>query len=137
MTYTIEQKCISKGVKLTDQRKLIAKTMSEADDHPDVSELYNRVSKVDSKISIATVYRTVKLFEETGILAKHDFKGGKARYEEMRESHHDHLIDIKSGEIIEFVDDEIEKLQKKVAEKYGYDLVDHKLELYELRKKLS
>ena len=135
MTDTIEQKCISKGVKLTDQRRLIAKTMSEADDHPDVSELYNRVSKVDSKISIATVYRTVKLFEETGILAKHDFKGGKARYEEMRESHHDHLIDIKSGEIIEFVDDEIEKLQKKVAEKYGYDLVDHKLELYGIKKK--
>jgi Fur family ferric uptake transcriptional regulator len=135
MTDTIEQKCISKGVKLTDQRKLIAKTMSESDDHPDVSELYNRVSKVDSKISIATVYRTVKLFEETGILAKHDFKGGKARYEEMRESHHDHLIDIKSGEIIEFVDDEIEKLQKKVAEKYGYDLVDHKLELYGIKKK--
>ena len=135
MTDTIEQKCISKGVKLTDQRKLIAKTMSEADDHPDVSELYNRVSKVDSKISIATVYRTVKLFEEAGILAKHDFKGGKARYEEMRESHHDHLIDIKSGKIIEFVDDEIEKLQKKVAEKYGYDLVDHKLELYGIKKK--
>ena len=135
MTDTIEQKCISKGVKLTDQRRLIARTMSEADDHPDVSELYNRVSKVDSKISIATVYRTVKLFEEAGILAKHDFKGGKARYEEMRESHHDHLIDIKSGEIIEFVDDEIEKLQKKVAEKYGYKLVDHKLELYGIKKK--
>jgi len=135
MIDTIEQKCISKGVKLTDQRRLIARTMSEADDHPDVDELYNRVSKIDSKISIATVYRTVKLFEETGILAKHDFKGGKARYEEMRESHHDHLIDIKSGEIIEFVDDEIEKLQKKVAEKYGYDLVDHKLELYGIKKK--
>ena len=135
MTDTIEQKCISKGVKLTDQRRLIARTMSEADDHPDVDELYNRVSKIDSKISIATVYRTVKLFEETGILAKHDFKGGKARYEEMRESHHDHLIDIKSGEIIEFVDDEIEKLQKKVAEKYGYKLVDHKLELYGVKKK--
>ena len=135
MTDTIEQKCILKGVKLTDQRRLIARTMSEADDHPDVSELYNRVSKVDSKISIATVYRTVKLFEEAGILAKHDFKGGKARYEEMRESHHDHLIDIKSGEIIEFVDDEIEKLQKKVAEKYGYELIDHKLELYGVKKK--
>ena len=135
MTDTIEQKCISKGVKLTDQRRLIARTMSEADDHPDVNELYNRVSKKDSRISIATVYRTVKLFEETGILAKHDFKGGKARYEEMRESHHDHLIDIKSGEIIEFVDEEIEKLQKKVAKKYGYDLVDHKLELYGIKKK--
>tara|TARA_B000000441_G_C21745453_1_gene357339 strand:+ start:45 stop:455 length:411 start_codon:yes stop_codon:yes gene_type:complete len=135
MTETIEQKCIAKGVKLTEQRKIIAKVMSEANDHPDVDELYIRVSKIDSKISIATVYRTVKLFEEAGILAKHDFKGGKARYEELSESHHDHLIDIKTGEIIEFVDDEIEKLQKKVAEKYGYELVDHKLELYGVKKK--
>ena len=135
MSETIEQKCIKKGVKLTDQRKIIAKVMSEAHDHPNVDELYNRVSKIDSKISIATVYRTVKLFEEFGILAKHEFKGGKARYEELSESHHDHLIDIKSGEIIEFVDQEIEKLQKKVAEKYGYDLVDHKLELYGVKKK--
>ena len=135
MLETIEQKCIKKGVKLTDQRKIIAKVMSEANDHPDVDELYNRVSKIDSKISIATVYRTVKLFEEFGILAKHEFKGGKARYEQLNESHHDHLIDIKSGEIIEFVDEEIEKLQKKVAEKYGYDLVDHKLELYGVKKK--
>ena len=135
MSETIEQKCIAKGVKLTDQRKIIAKVMSEANDHPDVDELYNRVLKIDSKISIATVYRTVKLFEEFGILAKHEFKGGKARYEQLNESHHDHLIDIKSGEIIEFVDQEIEKLQKKVAEKYGYDLVDHKLELYGVKKK--
>ena len=135
MNETIEQKCISKGVKLTEQRKIIAKVMSEANDHPDVDELYNRVSKIDSKISIATVYRTVKLFEESGIVAKHDFKGGKARYEELSESHHDHLIDIKTGEIIEFVDDEIEKLQKKVAEKYGYKLVDHKLELYGIKNK--
>ena len=135
MSDTIEQKCISKGVKLTEQRKIIAKIMSESDDHPDVDELYNRVSKIDPKISIATVYRTVKVFEEAGILAKHDFKGGKARYEEMRESHHDHLIDVKTGEIIEFVDEEIEKLQKKVAEKYGYKLVDHKLELYGVKKK--
>ena len=135
MNETIEQKCISKGVKLTEQRKIIAKVMSESNDHPDVDELYNRVSKIDSKISIATVYRTVKLFEESGIVAKHDFKGGKARYEELSESHHDHLIDIKSGEIIEFVDDEIEKLQKKVADKYGYELVDHKLELYGVKKK--
>ena len=134
MSETIEQKCIAKGVKLTEQRKIIAKVMSEANDHPDVDELYNRVSKIDSKISIATVYRTVKLFEEFGILAKHEFKGGKARYEQLNESHHDHLIDIKSGEIIEFVDQEIEKLQKKVAEKYGYDLVDHKLELYGVKK---
>ena len=135
MSETIEQKCIAKGVKLTDQRRIIAKVMSEASDHPDVDELYNRVSKIDPKISIATVYRTVKLFEEAGILAKHDFKGGKARYEAMVESHHDHLIDIKTGEIIEFVDEEIEKLQKKVAEKYGYKLVDHKLELYGVKKK--
>ena len=135
MKETIEQKCISKGVKLTDQRKIIAKVMSDSNDHPDVDELYNRVSMLDSKISIATVYRTVKLFEEAGILAKHDFKGGKARYEEMSESHHDHLIDIKTGEIIEFVNDEIETLQKKVAEKYGYELVDHKLELYGIKKK--
>ena len=138
---TIEQKCLAKGVKLTEQRKIIAKIISESkseygeSDHPDVDELYNRVSKVDPKISLATVYRTVKLFEEAGILTKHDFKGGKARYEAMIESHHDHLIDIKTGEIIEFVDDEIEKLQKKVAEKYGYKLVDHKLELYGVKKK--
>ena len=141
MTETIEQKCISKGVKLTDQRKIIAKVISESkseygeSDHPDVDELYNRVSKIDPKISIATIYRTVKLFEEAGILTKHDFKGGKARYEAMIESHHDHLIDVKTGEIIEFVDDEIEKLQKKVAEKHGYTLVDHKLELYGIKKK--
>ena len=141
MTETIEQKCLAKGVKLTDQRKIIAKVISESkseygeSDHPDVDELYNRVSKIDSKISIATIYRTVKLFEEAGILTKHDFKGGKARYEAMIESHHDHLIDVKSGEIIEFVDEEIEKLQKKVAEKYGYTLVDHKLELYGIKKK--
>ena len=134
MSETIEQECISKGVKLTDQRRIIAKVMSESQDHPDVDELYTRVSEIDSKISIATVYRTVKLFEEAGIVAKHDFKGGKARYEQLSESHHDHLIDIKTGEIIEFVDDEIEKLQKKVAEKYGYELVDHKLELYGIKK---
>ena len=141
MSETIEKRCLDKGVKLTEQRKIIARVISEAKDtygetdHPDVDELYNRVSKIDPKISIATVYRTVKLFEESGILAKHDFKGGKARYEEMRESHHDHLIDVKTGEIIEFVDNEIEELQKKVAEKYGYDLVDHKLELYGVKKK--
>ena len=135
MTETIEQKCIAKGVKLTDQRKIIAKVMSNSNDHPDVDKLYKLVSKIDTKISIATVYRTVKLFEESGIIAKHDFKGGKARYEELSESHHDHLIDIKTDEIIEFVDEEIEKLQKKVAEKYGYDLVDHKLELYGVKKK--
>ena len=141
MSQTIEQKCIAKGVKLTDQRKIIAKVMADSkkiygeSDHPDVDELYNRVIKIDSKISIATVYRTVKLFEESGILAKHEFKGGKARYEELNEGHHDHLIDVKSGEIIEFVDEEIEKLQEKIAAKYGYKLVDHKLELYGVKKK--
>ena len=135
MSETIEQKCIAKGVKLTDQRRIIAQVMSESTDHPDVDELYNRVSKIDPKISIATVYRTVKLFEESGILTKHEFKGGKARYEPLNESHHDHLIDIKTGEIIEFVDNDIEALQKKVAEKLGYNLVDHKLELYGVKKK--
>ena len=141
MSKNIEQKCLDKGVKLTEQRKIIVKVLSESketygeSDHPDVDELYNRVSKVDTKISIATVYRTVKILEEAGILVKHDFKAGKARYEQIRESHHDHLIDVKTGEIIEFVDDEIEKLQKKVADKYGYKLVDHKLELYGIKKK--
>ena len=130
MTSEIENKCLSKGVRLTEQRKLVAKVMSEANDHPDVDELHKRVSKLDSKVSIATVYRTVKLFEEAGIVSKHDFKGGKARYEEVSEGHHDHLIDVKTGEIIEFVDEDIENLQKKVAEKLGYKLVDHRLELY-------
>ena len=132
----IEEKCQKKGVRLTDQRKTIAKVLSESKevygskDHPDVDELHKRVSDIDKKISIATVYRTVKLFEESGILEKHDFKGGKARYEQSPDEHHDHLIDINSGDIIEFVDEEIEKLQKEVAKKLGYKLVDHKLELY-------
>ena len=130
MNSDIENKCIKKGVRLTEQRKLIAKVMSESKDHPDVDELHKRVNKLDSKISIATVYRTVKLFEESGIVAKHDFKGNKARYEQTAQEHHDHLIDINTGEITEFVNDDIEKLQKKVAEKLGYKLVDHRLELY-------
>ena len=130
MSDDIESKCIRKGLRLTDQRKLIAKVMSESENHPDVDELYQRVNKLDSKISIATVYRTVKLFEEAGIIAKHDFKGSKARYEQTSEEHHDHLIDINTGEITEFVNEDIEKLQKKVAEKLGYKLVDHRLELY-------
>ena len=139
MSDTIEEKCVEKGVKLTDQRKTIARVISESkknygeSDHPDVDELYKRVSKIDPKISIATIYRTVKLFEEAGILTKHDFKGGKARYEINDD--HNHLIDIRTGEIIEFVDNEIEELQKKIAEKYGYTLVDHKLELYGIKKK--
>jgi len=132
----IEEKCKEKGVRLTDQRKVIARVMSDSKerygskDHPDVDELHKRVSLIDEKISIATVYRTVKLFEEAGILEKHGFRGGKARYEQAPEEHHDHLIDINSGEIIEFVNNEIEELQKKVASKLGYKLVDHKLELY-------
>ena len=134
MNETIEKKCLAKGVKLTEQRKIIAKVMSGSKDHPDVDELYKRVLNIDPKISIATVYRTVKLFAEEGIVTKHGFKGEKARYEELSESHHDHLIDIKTGEIIEFVDDEIEELQRKIAEKFGYDLVDHKLELYGRKK---
>jgi Fur family ferric uptake transcriptional regulator len=133
---SIEEKCKIKGVRLTDQRKVIARVMSNskekygAKDHPDVDELHKRVTEIDKKISIATVYRTVKLFEESGILEKHDFKGGKARYEQSPDEHHDHLIDINSGEIIEFVDEKIEKLQTEVAKKLGYKLVDHKLELY-------
>ena len=130
MSDDIENKCIKKGLRLTDQRKLIAKVMSRSENHPDVDELYQRVNKLDSKISIATVYRTVKLFEESGIVSKHDFKGTKSRYEQVPNDHHDHLIDINTGEIIEFVNEDIEKLQKQVAEKLGYKLVDHRLELY-------
>ena len=130
MSNIIENKCIDKGLRLTDQRKLVAKVMSESKDHPDVDELHKRVNKIDSKISIATVYRTVKLFEEAGIVSKHEFKGSKSRYEQYSGEHHDHLIDINSGEITEFVNEEIEKLQKQVAEKLGYKLVDHRLELY-------
>ena len=130
----IEEKCKLKGVRLTDQRKIIAQVMSDSKekygskDHPDVDELHKRVSEIDNKISIATVYRTVKLFEESGILMKHDFKDGKARYE--LNDDHNHLIDIKTGNIIEFTSDEIEIIQKRIAEKHGYKLVDSKLELY-------
>ena len=130
MGSNIENKCIEKGVRLTEQRKLIAKVMSESEDHPDVDDLHKRVNKIDSKISVATVYRTVKLFEESGIVEKHGFKGSKARYEQTSEVHHDHLIDINTGEIIEFVNEDIEKLQQKVAGKLGYKLVYHRLELY-------
>ena len=130
MSSVIENKCIQQGVRLTDQRKLVAKVMSESTDHPDVDELHKRVNKIDSKISIATVYRTVKFFEEAGVVAKHDFKGTKARYEEATHEHHDHLIDVNTGEITEFVNEDIEKLQEKVAAKLGYKLVDHRLELY-------
>jgi len=133
---TIEDKCKKKGVRLTEQRRVIAKVMSDSKikygskDHPDVDELHKRVSLIDKRISIATVYRTVKLLEETGIIERHDFKEGKSRYEPSTDEHHDHLIDINSGEIVEFVDKDIEELQNKVAKKLGYKLVDHKLELY-------
>ena len=133
---SIEEKCKEKGVRLTDQRKIIAQVMSESKltfgskDHPDVDELHKRVSLIDRKISIATVYRTVKLLEESGIIERHDFKEGKSRYEPSTDEHHDHLIDINSSEIIEFVDKDIEELQHKIAKKLGYKLVDHKLELY-------
>ena len=139
MPGSIEKKCLSKGVKLTDQRRLIARVIGESkktygeSDHPDVDELYKRVTKIDPKISIATVYRTVKLFEESGILMKHDFKDGKARYE--LNDDHNHLIDIKTGDIIEFTDEEIETIQKRIAEKHGYKLVDSKLELYCVKEK--
>ena len=135
MSNKIEENCLKAGLRLTDQRKLIARVMSESADHPDVDELHKRVSKLDSKVSIATVYRTVKLFEEAGVVAKHDFKGNKARYEQATMEHHDHLIDVNTGEIIEFVNDDIEKLQKKVAEELGYKLVDHRLELYGTKNK--
>ena len=134
MKDTLEELCKKRGVRLTEQRKIIAQVMTSSSDHPDVDELHQRVNKIDSKISIATVYRTVKLFEEAGVVSKHDFKGGKARYEKSPEEHHDHLIDVNSGEIIEFVDEDIELLQKKVADKLGYTLVDHRLELYGTKK---
>lgn len=127
---SIEAKCAEKGLKMTGQRKVIARVLSESHDHPDVEMLYQRAVAVDPHISIATVYRTVKLFEEAGITQRHDFGDGRARYEEISESHHDHLIDLKSGKVIEFSNEEIERLQKEVAKKLGYRLVDHRLELY-------
>ncbi len=126
----IEKLCAEKGLKLTEQRKTIAQVLAESTDHPDVETLYERASARDSRISIATVYRTVKLFEESGIIQRHDFGDGRARYEEMSDDHHDHLIDLRTGQIIEFVDEEIEALQHKVAERLGYKLVDHRLELF-------
>ncbi len=126
----LEQLCVDRGLKLTGQRRVIAKILSDAADHPDVEQVYRRASMIDSRISIATVYRTVRLFEEANILTKHDFGDRRARYEEASDTHHDHLIDTKSGKVIEFQNDEIERLQKKVARKLGYRLVDHRLELY-------
>ena len=126
----IEQLCIAKGMRMTDQRRVIAKVLSDANDHPDVDEVYRRSSKIDSGISIATVYRTVRLFEEAGILERHDFRDGRSRYEPVPDDHHDHLIDLESGAVLEFHNDEIEELQRQIAEKLGYKLVDHRMELY-------
>ena len=126
----IEQLCTDKGLRMTEQRRVIARVLSEAVDHPDAEELYRRASAIDPHISIATVYRTVKLFEDAGILERHDFRDGRSRYEEAPEAHHDHLIDIQSGSVIEFRNEEIEALQKRVAEELGFELVDHRLELY-------
>ncbi len=126
----LEQLCAEKGMRMTEQRRIIARVLSQAEDHPDVEEVYRRASAIDDKISIATVYRTVRLFEDAGILEKHDFGDGRARYEQASEDHHDHLIDLQSGEVIEFRNEEIEKLQEIVARELGYNLVDHRLELY-------
>ena len=126
----LEQLCAEKGLRITEQRRVIARVLSESDDHPDVELLHSRAAAIDPRISIATVYRTVRLFEEAGILEKHDFGDGRARYEEASDVHHDHLIDLKSGKVIEFQDEEIERLQKAIAARLGYRLVDHRLELY-------
>jgi len=126
----IEALCAEKGLRITEQRRVIARVLSEADDHPDVEKLHARASAIDSGISIATVYRTVRLFEEAGILERHDFGDGRARYEAAAEAHHDHLIDVETGNVIEFVDDELEALQRKIAERLGFRLVDHRMELY-------
>jgi Fur family ferric uptake transcriptional regulator len=130
----IEKKCVERGLRLTEQRRVIAKVLSNADDHPDAEELYARASMIDPKISLATVYRTVRLFADSGIIEMHDFRDGRARYETADAEHHDHLIDVQTGDVIEFVDDEIEALQHRIAEKLGYELVDHRLELYGRKK---
>ena len=126
----LEQVCVERGMKMTGQRRVIARVLSDADDHPDVEELYRRSMQADPKISIATVYRTVRLFEEAGLLDRHDFGDGRSRYEETSENHHDHLIDVNSGNVIEFRDEEVEQLQIKIAERYGFKLIDHRMELY-------
>ncbi len=130
MTQDLEALCAEKGLKMTDQRRVIARVLTQAEDHPDVEMLYMRANEIDSRISIATVYRTVRLFEESGIIERHDFGDGRARYEPVQDEHHDHLIDLKSGKVIEFTNEEIERLQKLVAKELGYELVDHRLELY-------
>ena len=129
----LEQLCADKGLRITEQRRVIAQVLSESEDHPDVEMLHQRAAAIDPKISIATVYRTVRLFEEAGILDRHDFGDGRARYEAAPEAHHDHLIDVETGKVVEFVDPELEDLQKQIAEKLGYRLVDHRMELYGVR----
>lgn len=129
----LEQLCADKGLRITEQRRVIAQVLSESEDHPDVEMLHQRAAAIDPKISIATVYRTVRLFEEAGILDRHDFGDGRARYEAAPEAHHDHLIDVETGKVVEFVDPELEALQKQIAEKLGYRLVDHRMELYGVR----
>ena len=129
----LEQLCADKGLRITEQRRVIARVLSESEDHPDVEMVHARASEIDPGISIATVYRTVRLFEEAGILDRHDFGDGRARYEAAPEAHHDHLIDVESGKVVEFVDPELEALQKQIAEKLGYRLVDHRMELYGVR----
>ncbi len=126
----LEKLCEEKGLRMTDQRRVIARVLSESEDHPDAEELHRRASTVDDRISLATVYRTVRLFEDAGIIERHDFRDGRARYEEAPDEHHDHLIDLRSGKVIEFVNEEIERLQERVAKELGYKLVDHRLELY-------
>lgn len=133
MTSQLERLCAKKGLKMTDQRRVIARVLSDSDDHPDVEQVYRRASKVDARISIATVYRTVKLFEEANILDRHDFGDGRSRYEEVPQEHHDHLIDVNSGEVIEFSNEEIERLQHEVAASLGFRLVGHRLELFGIR----
>lgn len=130
MPHRIEKLCVDKGLRMTEQRRVIARVLSEAHDHPDAEELHRRAAAVDSRISIATVYRTVRLFEEAGILERHDFGDGRSRYEAAAEAHHDHLIDVETGRVIEFVDPELEALQKVIAERLGFRLVDHRMELY-------
>ena len=126
----IEEACAAKGMRMTEQRRVIARVLGQAQDHPDVEELYRRASKIDDKISISTVYRTVRLLEDAGIIERHDFREGRARYEQMPEEHHDHLINLRTGEVTEFRSEEIERLQEAVARKLGYRLVEHRLELY-------
>ena len=132
---TIEEKCTQKGLRMTAQRRIIARVIESSKDHPDAEELYKRTNKVEKTISLATIYRTLKLFQDNGILERHEFKDGKSRYERLPKEHHDHLIDLETGKVIEFQNEEIEKLQKRIAQRLGYDIIDHRLEIYAVKKK--